>query len=228
MRKNILIVEDDLDISNLLKIYLESRDFAVQSALDGVLGLDAFKSSKFDLVILDIMMPRLDGYEVIRQIRETDVSTPILVISAKSEVNDKILGLNFGADDYIVKPFDPLEVLARVSALLRRGKTAEDKNTTLTVGELVLNTETLQLKKADEEVIITPNEFKILANFMKSPGKVFTKSQICTAINGEFYENYENVIAVHISRLRDKIETDPKNPKYIINIRGIGYKIEKI
>ena len=158
---------------------------------------------------------------------------PILLLTAKTEDTDKILGLNLGADDYMTKPFNPLEVVARVNANLRRfyqlnpASSEEPVSSVITLGELALDTEKWILRKNGTEIILTPNEYKLLAYLMQSPGRVYTKSQLCMAINGEYYDNYENAMMVHISHLREKIEEDPKAPRYIKNVRGVGYKIEK-
>lgn len=232
MQYTILIAEDDKDIVKLLRLYLESSGYKVLTVDNGVAALELVLKENIDLAVVDIMMPRMDGYELTQKIREVK-NIPILILSAKNQEKDKILGLNLGADDYMTKPFSPLEIIARVQANLRRfynlnneGKNTQKKSQ-LIIGELILDTEKLILTKNEEEIIITPNEYKILALLMKSPGRVYTKSQICEAMNGELYENYENVISVHISHLRDKIEEDSKNPIYIKNVRGLGYKIEK-
>lgn len=229
MPYTILIAEDDADIRELLRLYLESSGHRILTAADGQEAWDILSTQTVHLAVLDVMMPRLDGFSLVRRLRE--VSTiPVLILSAKDQDADKILGLNLGADDYMTKPFNPLEIVARVQAALRRTYQldAEQKpDTRLTIGDLLLDTETLTLQKAGKEIILTPSEYKILALLMRSPGRVYTKSQICEAINGEFYENYENAITVHISHLREKIEDDTKTPRYIKNVRGIGYRIEK-
>ena len=229
MPYTILIAEDDADIRELLRLYLESSGHRILTAADGQEAWDMLSTQTVHLAVLDVMMPRLDGFSLVRRLRE--VSTiPVLILSAKDQDADKILGLNLGADDYMTKPFNPLEIVARVQAALRRTYQldAEQKpDTRLTIGDLLLDTETLTLQKAGKEIILTPSEYKILALLMRSPGRVYTKSQICEAINGEFYENYENAITVHISHLREKIEDDAKTPRYIKNVRGIGYRIEK-
>lgn len=234
MTYTILIAEDDSDIVNILKIFLESSEYRVLTADNGETAFDIVQKEKIDLAVLDIMMPKMDGFELTRKIRETK-NIPIIILTAKIEDSDSILGLNLGADDYLTKPFNPLVIVARVAAQLRRFYNLGSSNTNdnnsdgvLSLGDLILDTATLTLKKKGQEIVITPNEFKLLSFLMKSPGRVYTKSQLCEAINGEFYENYENAIMVHISHLREKIEDDPRNPNYIKNVRGIGYKIECI
>ena len=232
MKYTVLIAEDDSDIVKILKLYLESSGYRVFTADNGVNAYEIVVKEKIDIAIVDIMMPKIDGYELIIKIRKIK-DIPILILSAKNQDEDKILGLNLGADDYITKPFNSLEVVARIQANLRRfyklnnNEVATKENKFLTLGDLTLDTEELTLYKNGEEIVITPNEYKILAVLMKTPGRVYTKSQICEAINGDYYENYENTIVVHISHIREKIGDNPKSPKYIKNIRGIGYKIEK-
>ena len=223
MATTILIAEDDADIREVLRLYLEGEGFAVAEAADGDTALRLALSSAPDAAILDVMMPGMNGYELTRALRrQSDI--PILILSAKSEDNDKILGLNLGADDYIAKPFNPMEVVARVKAHLRRaGNVRRDL---LTVGELTLDTAAMQLYKKGVPVPLTPTEYKILAQLMRSPGRIFTKVQLYEGIAGEFFESNDNTMMVHISKLREKIEDDSKNPRHIITIRGLGYKIE--
>lgn len=229
MEYTILIAEDDKDIAEILTLYLESNEYSVMVVQDGESALEIIKNEQIDLVILDVMMPKIDGFTLTKYIRQNK-DIPILILTAKIEDNDKILGLNLGADDYLTKPFNPLEVVARVNAHLRRAYKLSGNHTNLSllaVGDLTLDTEQMLVKKNGTEIVLTPIEYKILLLLMKSPGRVYTKSQICEAVNGEFYENYENAIIVHISHLRDKIEDNPKEPIYIKNIRGLGYKIDK-
>ncbi len=235
MNYNILIAEDDKDIAEVIKLYLENEGFQVICAKDGQLAYEAVQKQKVDLAVVDIMLPKMNGYELIKKIRE-DNNMPILILSAKNLDSDKILGLDLGADDYMTKPFNTLELIARIKSNIRRyyslgsqNKSAEEtKGVLLKVGDLVLNEETFTLKKGEEVIAITPTEYKMMKLFMQSPGKVFTKMQIYQAVNGECYVNDDNTLMVHISNLRDKIEDNPREPKYIKNIRGIGYKIEKI
>ena len=220
----ILIAEDDADIRGLLKLYLEGEGLRVLEAADGTDALALVREHTPDMAILDIMMPGMSGFELTRALRKySDI--PILILSAKSQDNDKILGLNLGADDYIAKPFNPVEIVARVKAQLRRAsRTSAD---VLTVGELTLNTGSFQLTKGDEVIPLTPMEYKILAMLMRSPGRIFTKIQLYEGAVGSYFEGDDNTMMVHISKLREKIEDDPKAPRYIITVRGLGYKIEK-
>lgn len=229
---NVLVVEDDIDIIKLLKIYLENDGHKVLSAENGLEALQIIENTKIDLVVMDIMMPKMDGYELTQKIR-AKYSIPIIILSAKNTDSDKILGLNLGADDYITKPFNPLEIVARVNSNLRRfyhlnnNINTNSEEVELVVGDLVLDTQKLSLFKKEEEIIITPTEYKILSLLMKTPGRVYTKVQIQETINGEYFQHDDNTLMVHISRLREKIEDDTKKPEYIKTIRGIGYKIEK-
>ncbi len=230
MNFNVLIAEDDEDIVKLLKLYLENEGFDVKWAKDGVEACEIFDREKINLAIVDIMMPRMNGYELTKNIRNKS-NIPIIILSAAQLDSDKILGLNLGADDYMVKPFNPLELIARINAHLRRfyklGNVQEKTSSKITIGELTLDTETLTLEKNGEPVNLTATEYKILALLMKSPGRVFTKMQIYEEVNGDYYATDDNTMMVHISNLRDKIEQDPKNPKYIKTVRGLGYKIER-
>lgn len=224
MKQRILVAEDDGDIRSLLKLYLESEGFEVIAAGDGQAALEAAKAQEPDLAILDVMMPKMDGYQLIRALRERS-DLPVLMLSAKSQDNDKILGLNLGADDYIAKPFNPLEVVARVRALLRRsGRTGAPA---LTAGDLALDTQACTLTKNGQPVPLTPTEYRILATLMRAPGRIFTKVQLYEAACGEYFESDDNTMMVHISKLREKIEDDPRRPTHIITVRGLGYKLEK-
>ncbi len=232
MQQTILLAEDDEDIVKLIKLYLEKEGFTVLWARDGVEAVDVFESLHVDLALVDIMMPRMNGYELTKKIRETS-SIPIIILSAAQLDSNKIMGLNMGADDYLVKPFNPLELIARINANLRRAyslasPTAAQDDGKITVGDLVLDTHLLTLHKNGEPIQLTATEYKILIMLMKSPGRVFTKMQIYEEVNGEYLASDDNTMMVHISNLRDKIEDDPKNPKYIKTVRGLGYKIENL
>ena len=231
MAYKILVAEDDTDIQEVLRLYLENAGFEVLRAEDGSRAYDILTEQKPDLAVFDIMMPGLNGFELTKKVRKTS-SIPIIILSAMNADSDKILGLDIGADDYITKPFNPLEVVARVQSNLRRkykldSGTADISGELLTVGELMLDTKKFILKKNDEEIPLTPTEFKILSTLMEKPGRVFTKAQIYERINGEYFENDDNTMMVHISKLREKLGDDSKNPKYLKTVRGLGYKIEK-
>lgn len=231
MTYKILVAEDDTDIQEVLRLYLVNSGFEVISAYDGSEAYELMLSEKPDLALLDIMMPVINGYELTKKIREVS-NIPIIILSAMNADSDKILGLDIGADDYITKPFNPLEVIARIQSNLRRkykldSSAAEENGDMLTVGELKLDTKKFILYKNGEEIMLTPTEFKILSLFMEKPGMVFTKAQIYQRINGDFYETDDNTMMVHISKLRDKLGDNSKSPTYIKTVRGLGYKIEK-
>ena len=231
MAYTILIAEDDTDIQEVLRLYLENAGFNVIAALNGRQAYELLSSEKPDLAIFDIMMPELNGFELTKRVRVTS-SIPIIILSAMNSDSDKILGLDIGADDYITKPFNPLEVVARVQSNLRRkykldSGGADAGSEVLTVGELRLDTIKFLLYKNEEEIQLTPTEFKILSTLMEKPGRVFTKAQIYERINGEYFENDDNTMMVHISKLREKLGDDSKNPTYLKTVRGLGYKIEK-
>ncbi|EDN01350.1 response regulator receiver domain protein [Pseudoflavonifractor capillosus ATCC 29799] len=224
MNPLILIAEDDADIRALLRLYLEGDGFRVLEAEDGTTALVLAREHAPDMAILDIMMPGMNGFELTRALRKYS-EIPILILSAKSQDNDKILGLNLGADDYIAKPFNPVEIVARVKAQLRRA--ARNSSDVITVRELSLDTAAFQLTKSGVPIPLTPMEYKILALLMRSPGRIFTKIQLYEGAIGNYFEGDDNTMMVHISKLREKIEDDPRNPRYIITVRGLGYKLEK-
>lgn len=231
MQYTILIAEDDKDIVELLRLYLENSGYRVISADNGEKALELMKREHVDLALLDVMMPRMDGYELTRQIRRIS-NIPVLILSARDQDYDRILGLNLGADDYLTKPFNPMEVAARIHSNLRRfyelGAAAGENRQAdrLILGELCLDAGAMTVSKNGEQIFLTPTEYKILLKLMRSPGRVYTKAQIYESINGEFFENDDRTMMVHISKLREKIEDDPKNPRYIKTVRGLGYKIE--
>lgn len=230
--KKILIVDDETEIRELLKIYLKNHGYKTFDASNGLEALSVLKDNDIDLILVDIMMPKLDGIEFVKKIRKDSV-IPIIFLSAKSEDMDKIFGLQIGADDYIAKPFNPLEVVSRVQALLRRvekytNKDENNKDDIIEIGDLKLDTISCILYKSGNIKEITSYEYKILSMFLKNPGRVYTKAQIYETAWGEDYLGDENIIMVYISKIRDKIEDNPKKPKYLKTIRGLGYRFEKI
>lgn len=232
MDKRILIAEDDEDIIGLLKLYLEKDGYEVVVATNGEEAFKKAMKNKISLAILDIMMPKMNGYELTKRLREV-TQIPILILSAKNDDSEKILGLDLGADDYLTKPFNPLEVLARIRSLLRRSyefnaESMEQEGKVITIGEITLDESARTISKNGVEIPCTPTEYKMLALFMKKPGRVFTKAQIYECINGEYYQSDDNSLMVHIYRIREKIEEDSKNPTYIKTVRGLGYKFEKM
>ncbi len=235
MEKNhILIVEDDADIRDGVEIYLRNQGYRVSKAGDGLEGLAALEGEKIDLAIVDVMMPRMDGITMIMKMRDRGFEIPIIMLSAKSEEVDKIMGLNMGADDYITKPFTPLELLARVNSQLRRYNRYQEallqaeprKDTYHVIGGIELNEETVEVFVDGAPVRLTPIEFRILLLLMKNPGRVFSAEEIYERIWNEKAVNTDTIM-VHIRKIREKIEIDPKNPKYLKVVWGVGYKIEK-
>ena len=227
MEYTILIADDEKEIRELLRLYLENEKYQVIEAEDGQQALDILRRQKVDLCILDIMMPKVDGYRVLKELR-TQSNIPVLILSAKDADSEKILGLNLGADDYIAKPFNPLEAVARVNSNIRRFYslgTSAGVQELIRVKDLSLDPDACELKKGDEIIDLTSVEYKIMEMFMKHPGKVFTKQQIYEYGWGEEFIVADNNIMVCISKLRDKLDEDPS--AYIKTIRGLGYRLEK-
>ncbi|EMJ6445411.1 response regulator transcription factor [Bacillus cereus] len=224
----ILIADDDKEIRNLLKIYLERELYMVDTAINGEEALYLFNQNKYNLVILDLMMPKIDGIEVCKKLRDK-TNVPILMLTAKDHEVDKILGLSIGADDYITKPFSIHEVIARVKALMRRflvlgsNNTTQEK-TTLSFKGLTINLNTYTVHTNKEEISLTGKELELLKFFTSNPGQVFTKTQLFRNVWDDNYIEDDNTVMVHIRKLRKKIEIDPSNPKFIQTIWGIGYK----
>ena len=225
---HVLIVEDDKEIREGVQIYLQSQGYVVFQAADGIEGLEILEKEEIHLAIIDIMMPKLDGIRATLKIREEN-PLPIIILSAKSEDADKILGLNVGADDYVTKPFNPLELVARVKSQLRRYTTLSSTpsgDAVYEAGGLVINDELKKVTVDGEEVKLTPIEYNILLLLMKNKGKVFSISQIYEEIWNEEAIGADNTVAVHIRHIREKIEINPKEPRYLKVVWGVGYKIE--
>jgi len=227
MYEKVLVVEDESDIRELLELHLLKEGYEVFTAKDGEEALEIFKTEKIDIALLDVMMPKVNGFKVIKSIREVS-DIPIIFITARGEDEDKILGLGLGADDYVSKPFSPSEVIARVQAHLRRYLGYSKKNSEeLICGDLILDKKSCEVKKGGEIIQLNAKEYKLLYLFMKNIGRVFTKKQLYENVWEEDYYGDSNTIMVHISHLRDKIEMNPKSPSYLKTVRGIGYKMEK-
>lgn len=227
---NILVCDDDKEIVEAIEIYLQQEGYQVFRAYDGEDALKILKEEEIHLLIIDVMMPKLDGIRATLKIRE-ESSIPIIISSAKSEDTDKILGLNVGADDYITKPFNPLELVARVKSQLRRytklGNAAENGQAVYQVGGLAINDELKEVTVDGEIVKLTPIEYNILLLLMKNQGKVFSINQIYENIWNEDAIGADNTVAVHIRHIREKIEINPKEPRYLKVVWGVGYKIDK-
>lgn len=230
MNHKILIADDEKEITEILELYLEKDGFQVITAENGLEAWNLIKSNKIDMAILDIMMPNIDGFSLTKKIRK-DYNIPIIILSAKNQDNDKILGLGLGADDYVTKPFNPLEVSARVQAQLRRfynlNSNSNDKTKEVKIGEILLDTFNRFVKVNNKEINLTSLEYKILKLLMENAGKIFTKREIFESIWEDDYFGDDNTIMVHISNLREKIESDSRKPIYLKTIRGLGYKFEK-
>lgn len=225
---NVLVVDDDDAIAESIEIYLKNEGIRVIRASDGIEALTLLEKNEVHLIVMDIMMPRLDGIKTTFKIRDNK-NIPIIMLSAKSEDTDKILGLNIGADDYITKPFNPLELVARVKSQLRRyvnfGNYKDEDE--ISVRGLTLNKNAKTVTVNDEEVSLTPIEYKLLELLMENTGRVFSISEIYSRVWNEPFLNGENTVSVHIRRIREKIEISPKEPEYLKVVWGIGYKIEK-
>lgn len=230
---NILVCDDDKEIVNAIEIYLSKEGYQILKAYNGKEALVILEKTEVHLVILDIMMPEMDGMTVASKIRETK-SVPIIMLSAKSEDYDKVAGLNNGADDYVTKPFNPMELIARVNSQIRRYtsfpsfKKEEVEGTIYQTGDLIINDDTKQVLVEGREIKLTPTEYNILKFLTKNKGKVYSIDQIYENVWEDEAYGAENIIAVHIRHIREKIEINPKEPKYLKVIWGIGYKIEKI
>ena len=227
---NILVCDDDKEIVDDIEIYLQQEGYQIYKAYDGEQAIKVLKETNIQLLIIDIMMPRLDGIHATLKIREFS-SVPIIFLSAKSEDTDKILGLNMGADDYITKPFNPLELVARVKSNLRRytqlGSLNVENNALYQVGGLCMNDDTKEVTVDGEPVKLTPIEYNILFLLVKNQGKVFSIDQIYENIWNEEAIGADNTVAVHIRHIREKIEINPKEPRYLKVVWGVGYKVEK-
>lgn len=227
---NILVCDDDKEIVDAIEIYLSQDGYKIYKAYDGEQAIQILDKEEIHLLIMDIMMPKLDGIRATLKIREYS-SIPIIILSAKSEDTDKILGLNIGADDYICKPFNPLELVARVKSNLRRytslGSLTGENKAIYQVGGLVLNDDTKQVTVDGEPVKMTPIEYNILLLLMKNQGRVFSINQIYESIWNEDAIGADNTVAVHIRHIREKIEINPKEPRYLKVVWGVGYKIDK-
>lgn len=228
--KSILVCDDDKEIVDAIEIYLQQEGYNILKAYDGEQALKVLKEQEVHLLIIDVMMPKMDGIRATLKIRE-DSSMPIIILSAKSEDADKILGLNIGADDYVTKPFNPLELVARVKSQLRRytqlGNVAESSKRIYQVGGLLINDDLKEVTVEDELVKLTPIEYNILLLLVKNQGKVFSINQIYESIWNEDAIGADNTVAVHIRHIREKIEINPKEPRYLKVVWGVGYKIEK-
>ena len=225
MSKKILVVDDEREIVKIVRAYLEEAGFSVVTAADGQEALTVFRREKPALLVLDWMLPKLSGIDVCRAIRK-ESEVPIIMLTARVEETDKLIGLEMGADDYVAKPFSPRELVARVRAVLRRAEGSEVQAEVLEAGGIRMDTASRAVVVRGEKMELTPTEFDLLALFMQNPGRVFTRMQLLDKVQGYAYEGYERTMDVHIKNLRQKIEESPSKPKRIVTVYGVGYKFE--
>lgn len=229
--KKILIIEDHTDLANILSLNLSDLDYKVIHADDGLKGLNYLENESFDLVVLDLMLPGMDGIEICRRIRNQNNYTPVLMLTSKSSEIDRVLGLEIGADDYVTKPFSVRELMARIKALFRRveafstsSDNTEDDRNNIVFGNLEVDADTHKVSIEGRAVDLTAREFELLHHFVRRPGRVYSRAQLLDMVWGYGHEGYEHTVNSHINRLRAKIEIDPTNPEYILTIWGVGYK----
>ncbi len=234
MSRRVLVIEDDPDIGRLVSLQLAEIGCSCQLVDDGVTGLAEALEGRYDLVILDVMLPRLDGLQICRRLRERNHQTPVLMLTAKSTELDRVLGLELGADDYLTKPFSMLELAARVKGVFRRAEQAEAVRASSTpegqlieVDDLRIDLQRHEARVRGAPVELTAKEFELLAFFARAPGRVFTRAQLLDQVWGYSHSGYEHTVNSHINRLRGKIETDPGNPSYIQTVWGVGYKFSE-
>ncbi len=220
---SVLIVDDDVKLAQLLKTYFDKEGFVTHTVHDGLDALQAVREKKPDIMILDLMLPGLAGWDVCRRIRR-DSDLPILMLTARDEESDRLIGLEIGADDYVTKPFSPKEVVARAKAILRRTRNAVVQPEVIKAGALTIDLERHQVLKSGAVVELTPTEFKLLEVLAGNAGKVFSRLQIVEQTQGYSFEGYERTVDAHIKNLRRKLEDDPKAPKYVLTVYGVGYK----
>jgi len=226
MSKTIMVIDDEKRLVSLVDSYLTQEGYHVVSANNGLEALPIASREKPDLIILDLMMPEMDGYEFMREHRK-EMDTPIILLTARVDDDERVIGLELGADDYITKPFRPRELVARVRAVLRRAGKNEPQAQTLKVADITLDRDTRAVTVASRSVDLTPSEFDLLAALMTSPGRVFSRLDLLDVIQGVRYEGYERTIDTHIKNLRAKIETDSRAPHYIETVYGVGYRFKK-
>ena len=223
--KKILIIEDELELVKILRSYLENAGFNVVTALRGDSGFTAWKNERPDLILLDLNLPGMDGIDIAKNIREVD-ETPIIMLTARVEDTDRIIGLELGADDYVTKPFSPREVVARVKAVLRRAGKEASPSTYIEIKDLVIDADSFKVKQSDEVLELTRTEFAILQALAEHPGKVFSRLQLLDASQGEAFEGYERTIDAHIKNLRSKLGDKAESPTYIETVFGVGYRFK--
>ena len=227
MARKILVVDDEKKIVEILEAYLEREGYQVITAYDGKSALELVRSSTPDLIILDLMLPEVSGWDVCRELRQTS-DVPVIMLTARDDTTDKIVGLELGADDYVTKPFDPKEVISRVRAVLRRSESKTAIKAVLKVGDISIDTEKRLVRHGDSNIELTPIEFEILRVLAENPGRVYSRMQLLDKVQGDAYEGYERTIDSHIKNLRRKLELAPEHPRYIITVYGVGYKLGEV
>jgi two-component system alkaline phosphatase synthesis response regulator PhoP len=220
----VLVVDDEPKIAQLARDYLEHAGFRVATAADGKTALQAATRERPDLIVLDLRLPDIDGLDVTRALRK-ESSVPIIMLTARGEEADKLVGLELGADDYMTKPFSPKELVARVRAVLRRWELARVGGDTLRAGDLVLDLPRMRAGVAGRSIDLTPTEFHLLAAMARYPGRVYTRGQLLDALHGVAFESYERAIDAHVKNIRRKLEPDPRRPRYLLTVYGVGYKL---
>ena len=223
INKKVLVVDDEKKIVDIVTAYLEKDGYKVISAYDGKTAVDMARNRAPDIIILDLMLPEISGWDVCRILR-AESSVPIIMLTARDEDTDKIVGLELGADDYVVKPFNPKELIARIRAVLRRGSRADIEKRVIEIGDLSIDMEKYEVRRGGRLIALTRTEFELLSVLAESPGRVYSRLQLLDKVQGEAYEGYERTIDSHIKNLRKKVEIDPDNPTYVSTVRGIGYK----
>jgi DNA-binding response OmpR family regulator len=230
MDRRILVIEDQKDIADLIALHLRDLGHAVDCVHDGGCGLETARTGRYDLIVLDVMLPVRDGLDIVRTLRIDRIDTPVLMLTARSGEIDRVLGLELGADDYLTKPFSIPELQARVKAILRRidrrqaAGSGGDTGETLAFGELAIDPVSREVRVAGRPLALTAREFDLLLHFARNPGRVFTRLQLLDAVWGTTFEGYEHNVNTHINRLRGKIEADPADPRYVLTVRGVGYR----
>jgi two-component system OmpR family response regulator len=223
VKEKILVVDDEKQIVDIVRAYLEKDGYRVVTAYDGRQALEVAARERPALLVLDLMLPEMSGWDVMRSLRQTS-DAPVIILTARDDPTDKVVGLELGADDYVVKPFEPKELLARIRAVLRRTRAPEAREI-ITVGDLTVDPGRYEVRLGDRRIDLTPTEFALLQLMARHPGIVYTRLQLLEAIRGDAYEGYERAIDSHIKNLRQKLEPDPGRPRYILTVHGVGYRL---
>jgi len=224
--KSILVVDDEKRIVEIVRAYLEREDYRVTAAYEGDTALEMARREHPDLVVLDLMLPGVSGWDICRALRK-ESNVPIIMLTARDDVTDRVVGLELGADDYVTKPFEPKELVSRVKAVLRRSGAARPSSAVLRVGDLSIDVEKRLVFRGDEAIELTPTEFDLLRVLAEHPGRVYTRMQLLDSVQGDAFEGYERTMDSHVKNLRRKVEPDPEHPSRIITVYGVGYKVQE-